>query len=616
MHKYLLFLGTSLAVAQPALADDGEIVVTATGLAQPAESAPQSITVITRKEIEQVQGADVTRVLTRLPGTTFTRTGPMGGVTLIGVRGAPAGQTLVLIDGVPSGDPSTTGGEFDLAQLATGTIDSIELLRGPNSVVWGSQAMGGVMNITTRIENGVSGSVEYGGADRVTATAAAGLKGERFEAGVSGSFVDTDGYSAAANGTEKDGYRQYNIAGRARYRVTDALSLTANARYSQGKADLDGYPAPTYTFADTDATEKLRVWSGRIGAVYETEGLQLNAGYAITDSRREGRDPEDPWGNYTFKGRSERAELFGRVALPARFALNFGGAYDWSEFRNGFEEGKAENGSIHALLGYYGDRLVVTGGVRYDHHTDFGGEWTVGANASYEVVRDLRLRAAYGEGFKAPTLYQLLSQYGNPALSPERSKSYEVGLSYAERGAPVYAAITAYRRDASDLIDFFSCWTGNAPLCATRPDGFYYNVGKGRAQGLEMEVALQWTPTLTSNVVYSYVHTENRTVGDPNRGNRFARRPAHMITGSLDWETPIGLALGFDLRVVGSAWDDAANTTRLDSYALGDLRASYRVNDTVELFGRVENIWDQRYTIAGGYGTQGRAAYIGVRLRK
>ena len=240
----------------------------------------------------------------------------------------------------------------------------------------------------------------------------------------------------------------------------------------------------------------------------------------------------------------------------------------------------------------------------------------MGANASYEVVRDLRLRAAYGEGFKAPTLYQLLSQYGNPALSPERSKSYEVGLSYAERGAPVYAAITAYRRDASDLIDFFSCWTGNAPLCATRPDGFYYNVGKGRAQGLEMEVALQWTPTLTSNVVYSYVHTENRTAGDPNRGNRFARRPAHMITGSLDWETPIGLALGFDLRVVGSAWDDAANTTRLDSYALGDLRASYRVNDTVELFGRVENIWDQRYTIAGGYGTQGRAAYIGVRLRK
>ena len=173
-----------------------------------------------------------------------------------------------------------------------------------------------------------------------------------------------------------------------------------------------------------------------------------------------------------------------------------------------------------------------------------------------------------------------------------------------------------YRRDASNLIDFFSCWTGSAPLCATRPSGFYYNVGKGRAQGLELEVGLQWTPTLTGNVVYSYTDSKNRTPGDANRGNDFARRPAHMITGSLDWETPIGLALGFDLRVVGDAFDDAANTRRLDSYALGDLRASYRVNDMIEVFGRVENIWNQDYTIAGGYGTQGRAGFIGVRLRK
>ena len=89
-----------------------------------------------------------------------------------------------------------------------------------------------------------------------------------------------------------------------------------------------------------------------------------------------------------------------------------------------------------------------------------------------------------------------------------------------------------------------------------------------------------------------------------------------MISGSLDWETPLGLALGFDLRVVGDAYDDAANTRRLDSYALGDLRASYRVNDMIEVFGRVENLWNQDYTIAGGYGTQGRAGYIGVRLRK
>lgn len=616
MHKHLLLLGSCLAMAQPAMADETEIVVTATGIAQPADRTAQPITVITRKEIDSIQGADVTRVIERLPGTTYTRTGPLGSLTLLGVRGAPAGQTLVLIDGVPSNDPANANGEFDLSQLAAGTIDSIELLRGPNSVVWGSQAMGGVMNIATRIENGLSGSIEYGGDERVTATAAAGLKGEKVEAGISGSFVDAQGYSAATSGSEKDGYRQYNLAGRARYRVTDSLSLTANARYSQGRVELDGFPAPAYTFADTAATEKLKSWSGRVGALYEAGSLTLNAGYSVADTRREGNDPDDPWGVYTLDGHSERAELFGRVALPAGFALDFGGDYEWSRFSNAPDKGKAENGSVHALLGYYGDRLILTGGLRYDDHTRFGGEWTFGANAAYEVIPGVRLRAAYGEGFKAPTLYQLLSQYGNPDVQPERSKGYELGVSYGERGDPIYLALTAYRRDSDNLIDFFSCWSGTAPLCATRPSGFYYNVGKGRAQGLEMEVGLELTPTLTTNVVYSYTDTKNRTQGDANYGNAFARRPAHMITGSLDWQSPLGLALGFDIRVVGKAWDNAANTTRLDSYALGDLRASYRVNDTVELFGRVENIWDQDYTIAGGYGTQGRAAYVGVRLRK
>lgn len=613
MYKYLFLVGSCLVLAHPAMAEDKEIVVTATGLPQSSDQTAQPITVINREEIERVQGGDITRVLTRLPGTTFTRTGPTGSLTVLGVRGAPAGQTLVLIDGVRVNDAATANGEFDLAQLANGTIESIELLRGPNSVVWGSQAMGGVMNITTRIENGVSGSIEYGGDERVTATAAAGIVNDRLEAAISGSFMDAEGYSAAASGTEKDGYRQYNLAGRARYHVTEALSLTANARYSRGKVQLDGFPPPTYTFADADVTEKLEAWSGRIGALYDIGSLQLNAGYSIVDTRRDGDDPSFP---YRIDGRSERVELFGRVALPARFALNFGGDYEWSRFSNAPDKGQAKNGSVHALLGYYGDRLIATAGLRYDEHSDFGGEWTFGANASYLISPGLRVRAAYGEGFKAPTLYQLLSQYGNPDVQPERSKTYEIGVSYGDRGDTIYLAATAYRRDATNLIDFFSCWTGTAPLCATRPSGFYYNVGRGRAQGFELEAGLRFTPNLSTNIVYSYADTENRTPGDINRGNAFARRPEHMITGSIDWTSPFGLALGFDLRVVGDTWDNASNTTLLDSYALGDIRASYRINNTIEVFGRVENVWNQDYTIAGGYGTQGRAAYIGVRLRK
>lgn len=620
MRKYL-FCITFCLICSPALAaaDDNftleergsQITVTATGLPQPIEQTGQAVTIIGRAEIESIQGADVSRIIRRLPGATLTRTGPLGSLTLLGVRGAAAGQTLVLIDGVRSNDPANANGEFDLSQLSAGTIESVELLRGPNSVVWGSQAMGGVMNITTRLENGASASVEYGGDSQVAASAAAGYADERVEAGISGSFVDQEGFSAASSGTEKDGFHQYNLAGRARYFLSETLSLNATARYAEGKVDLDGFPPPDYSFADADVTEDLRSWGGRVGALYNSGALTLNAGFAVADTERDGHDPSFP---YSLDGRSERAELFGRVQLPAGFAVNFGADHEWSRFSNAPDAGKAETSSAHALLGYYGDRLILTAGLRYDDHSDYGGEWTFGANGAFELAPGWRIRAAYGEAFKAPTLYQLLSQYGNLALQPERSKTYELGLSYGQRGDPIYASLSGFRRDATALIGFLSCFGASDPLCASRPFGFYFNEGKARAEGFEVEAGLALTPQIRAQAVYSYVDTENRTPGDFYQGNEFGRRPSHMVTASLDWDSGFGLSLGADLRVVGSAFDNRTNAVKLGSYALGDLRASFRVNQSVELFGRVENIWNEHYEVASTYGTQGRSAFIGARL--
>lgn len=626
MYKYLFLLASSLAITPHAFAasdlDAAEnaerntasrIIVTASGLPQAIEQSGQPVSVIDRAEIEAIQGADVTRVLRRLPGVTFTRNGALGGLSLMGVRGAASGETLILIDGVRVNDPASTAGEFDLSQLASATIDSIELLRGSNAVVWGSQAISGVMNITTRLENGLSGSVEYGGDKRVTATAAAGYVDERLEAGLSGSFVDEKGFSSASSGIEKDGYRQYNIAARTRYHLTDELSLVANARYVSGRVDLDGFPPPTYEFTDVDAREKLRAWSGRVGAFYQTGVLSLNAGYSISRTKRDGDDPYSP---YEIRGRSERVEMFGRVQLPWDLALDFGADHEWSRFSNAPDAGKAHTTSGHALLGLYKPDLTMTAGLRYDDHSLFGGEWTFGANAAYEFLPNIRLRAAYGEGYKAPSLYQLLSQYGNPDLQPEKSRTYELGLAYGQRGDALYLAASAYRRTMRNLIDFTSCWGSSEPLCATRPFGYYVNEERARAQGFELEAGGQIMPGLDAMVVYSHTKTRNRTPGHIYEGNRFGRRPAHLLTGSLDWDSGIGLTLGADLRWVGKSWDNRANIDRLDSYVLGDLRASYDIGDHVTLFGRIENVWNEKYTVASGYNTQGRAAYIGLRLRK
>ena len=221
-----------------------------------------------------------------------------------------------------------------------------------------------------------------------------------------------------------------------------------------------------------------------------------------------------------------------------------------------------------------------------------------------------------GEGFKAPTLYQLFSEYGNLALSPERSRSYDIGIEKGDRNGPLHFALTGFRRDSRDLIDFVSCPFGAVtPVCAGR-FGYYNNIARARAEGIEVELGAQVSERVRAQASYTYLKTENRTAGSANFGNELARRPAHAVTVSADWTTPLNdLALGADIRMVGDSFNDAGNFTRIDGYVLATLRASLPVNETLELYGRVENLTDERYQTVAGYGTAGRSAFVGARAK-
>jgi vitamin B12 transporter len=248
--------------------------------------------------------------------------------------------------------------------------------------------------------------------------------------------------------------------------------------------------------------------------------------------------------------------------------------------------------------------------LRRDQHARFGGETSFGADVSYAVAPELRLRASYGEGFKAPTLFQLLSDYGNAALEPERSRSFDLGIAWHTRNAPTWGALTLYRRDSRDLIDFVSCFGLSDGICEDRPFGTYANVGRARAQGFEVEFGLSPTTRLRTSLAYSYLDARDRA-----SGRELARRPRHALTATLDWSAPLGIALGADLRLVGDSFDDAGNLVPLDGYVLADARASLPLGTRLELFGRIENLFDARYTEVAGYGTRGRAAFVGARVR-
>lgn len=600
---------------------DPGIVVVATGSEVPLAQTAQSIAVIGQDEIASIQGGDITRVLERAAGLTFTRNGGAGGFTGVRVRGAEGEQVLVLVDGVRVADIAAPGGGFDFGNLLSGNIGRIELLRGSNSVVWGSRAIGGVVAVTTKEVDGIEAGAEYGAHESIYATASAGLVRESFSGSVNGGYRDTDGISAAAVGSEPDGFRQWEASGKARLEVTPGLALVANARYADGKLDIDGFPPPSYSsFADTAEFQKQREWSGRVGAEYASDTLDLTAGYALQDTRRKLFDPAfSPDPSFTSSGRDERAELRGRYRFGSQLAVDFGADNEWSNFATGpsfGSKGKARQASGHALVGWYGEVVTIAAGARYDDHNRFGSEWTFGANGSVKIAEDWRVRASYGEGFKAPTLYQLLSDYGNVALRPERSRSYDIGIERGDRNGPLHLAVTAFRRDTSDQIDFASCFGQVGGICTDRPFGVYDNIARARAQGFEVELGAQVSERVRAQAAYSYVKAENRSSGSLNLGNDLARRPRHAVTVWADWRTPLhDLTLGGDIRMVSDSYDNASNATRLDGYVLVTARASLPVNEAIELFGRVENLTDETYQTAAGYGATGRSAYVGARAR-
>lgn len=628
MKKYLLSV-SALASASPALAqgvDDiviadqiraDAITVVATGSETRLSEVGQPVTVITAAEIQSIQGPDITRVLERVPGLTITRNGGPGSFTGVRLRGSDAEQVLVLVDGVRLEDVSAPSGGFDFGTLTPGGVERIDVLRGSNSIVWGSAAIGGVIAVQSRDLNGVEASAELGANDSYLADASAGLSGDFGALTLNGGYSSSNGVSAAAVGTEPDGFRQWRIGGRGRVNLSPGLAIVAVARYADTRTDIDGFGPPTYSvFGDTPEYQDTRQASGRVGLRYTGSDLTLNTGFAISDTRRDYYDPTFGTApSYGYKGRSERVDLTGRLNLPANFTLDFGGDSEWTRFSSTFDaEAKANLTSGHALLGWSDGRANLAAGVRVDDHSRFGTAWTFGANGSFELTGDLRLRASYGEGFKAPTLYQLLSDYGNAALNPERSKSYDAGLEWGAAYGKVHAAVTVFRRDSRNLITFVSCASLNA--CATRPFGLYDNVGLARAQGVEAELGARPTDTLHLQAAYTYLETENRTPGNVNRGKDLARRPAHALTLSSDWTTPLaGLTLGADLRLVGDSFDNASNTRRLDGYALTAVRASFPLTEKVELYGRVENLFDAKYQTVADYGTWGRAAYLGIRAR-
>jgi len=615
----LLAAASAWPGAAPRAAEDVEVapvVVTATRLPTSVQRLGSAVSVISREDIEASGERSVSALLRRVPGLTVVNSGGPGARTDVSIRGADEDQTLVLIDGVPVNDPATTGGRFDFAGLQASGVERIEVLRGPQSALYGSDAIGGVVNVITRRGSGAPGGyagIEYGSFQTDAEQAGFGAGGARWDVAIDGARTASNGFSRVDGGAEDDGARVTSVSGRAGVSPLAPLRLEAVARVQDVHAELD----PTTTtdgFADKD--ERRR--SARLRAALTLAGGAWTQQLDVYGARTERRF-RDPGLRSDFEGERVGAEYRHDVRLGEPLTLSLGGelrrdaahareSAGGARARTRFDETQDTRSAYALAQSNLRDRLYVSLGARVDDFEDFGTEatWRLTAAVPVDATGTL-LRASYGTGAKAPTLQQrfdrtflfgFLPVQGNPALGVERSRGFDMGVEQGLLADRVTVSATLFRNTFDDLIEF--------DLGA----GTFVQVDRAKSRGVEIGVDVEASDALGLRATWTWLDTE-----DASDGTELARRPAHRGTLTADLRASDRLSLQASVELVGRRFNRPGERERLAGYARVDLAGRYALGERLELRARVANLLDRDYEEAANLATAGRSLYVGLRAR-
>ncbi len=615
-----------------------EIVVVANRAPEPLSKIGNSVTVLNEADIKLSQEPVMSDLLAQTPGLTVARDGGVGQLTSVFIRGAESDQTVVVIDGVQLNDPSAPAGDFNFANLLTSDVSRIEILRGAQSTLYGSQAMGGVINIITGEPAGPFGgglTAEGGSHNTGYFNGNLGGRDDALMWRVSANWFGTSGIPAFDEklGGTRDCASQ--IGGgtlQLRYDLTPDLQFDLRGYYTDARTDFDGYDTPSGNFGNDNEYDRSSQLLGYAGfTLHSTDRtLTQRVAFQYTDTATRNYDPDAP-ANYgspsieTFYGigRNEREEYQGTWEITPAVQAVFGAQHERSTidtYSGEFQPAPPPLENAVTIDSGYGQvqaevatGLTLTAGERYDHHDVYGGHST-GQLAAAWALNDNRtvLRASFGQGFKAPSLYQLYSNYGNQALRPETAESFDAGLEQHAWDSRLVVSATYFQRYSHDLIEFFDCSTPNA-LCVIEPNGYYANIARAAAHGAELQATLSPTPELTLAANYTLTVTEDKSPGSPTYGDTLPRRPedAANLSATYHWSVPFATSIA--ARYAGPSFDDAANTIKLGGYVLADLRLSYQLRERLELYARLDNATGKHYETAYQYGTLSRVAYAGVR---
>ncbi len=615
-------------VASPALANSDnnpldQIIVTGARAPITVGDVGSAVTIITRDDIERRQVRYVSELLRTVPGFAVSHTGAVGSQTQVRVRGSEANHVLVLVDGVRANDPAT-GDEFRWEYLATANIERIEVVRGAQSALWGSDAIGGVVHIITRSgseSSGFGGYLEGGSDDTMNGAVNGALNGEGWSLGFGFEQLTTDGSNISRTGDEKEDSDVATASLNARFQPSEAMSLQIGARSIDAYTQFDSVDffttgLPSDSNVATDTTQNYVQLGASFGATEARLRQHLTARYFDSDNRNLLDDVEDSSAASDRMTLGYQADItFGRnlLSLAAehertqfeqRGAVNFGDPNQDQELNT--------TSGIVDFQGRAGDRVTYLLSARLDNHSDFDNALTGRASLAWRANDLLTLRANVGTGQKTPTFTERFGFFpgqfiGNPDLKPERSLSYDLGLIYQVSGAASFE-VALFEQDITDEIDGFVFDPASSLFTAANLDT------DSKRSGIELGTRLALTENLGIDLSYTYTDaTEN--------SSRELRRPRHAGSAQIDYgflQSRARVTLSADYGgtrqdIFFPPFPNPSEIVTLDNYWLVDLAAQYEVSEDVTLFVRASNLLDESYEQVYGYRTQGRSTYAGIR---
>ncbi|MGV7032743.1 TonB-dependent receptor plug domain-containing protein [Methylobacterium symbioticum] len=608
-----------------------EISVSATGVPIPTVQTGSSVSVLTADLLEAQQRRTAPDALQQVPGLNVVQSGGPGGQTSVFIRGSNSNHVKVLIDGIDATDPSNGNGSFDFGQLLTEDLSRIEVLRGPQSGLYGSDAIGGVISFTTKRGEGPA---------RATA---------RIEGGSYGTFNQSGRISGSENGFDysvsvqhvraaatpvtppqlvpfgrpihPNFYDNETVSARFGYQFTEAFRLNAITRFINSRLlftgdDFSTFPALPAAFRS--AADVQQIFTRNEAEWTPLPGFHnvFAINYSNLFNRQQG--PLDPLATpdaTTGLGERTRYEYRGDYLLSPGNLLLFGAQRDEESLfttspgsvpaflraRNGNTAGYGE-----AQLTPF-DRAFLVANIRHDENDQFGPATTFRVAPSYILpFTETRIKGSVGSGFKAPTLSQLYQSFpafnffANPNLKPEESLGYDAGFEQP-LGERVLVGATYYHNDFTNLINTNASFTSNE------------NVGRAVSYGAEAFVSVRLTDTLSGRIDYTNTVTKNEITNQ-----ELLRRPRHKGSATALWTPLPGLTVSGTVIVLGHFVDGNRDFSvpRLKNpgFTLVNLAVTYDVSESVSVFGRIDNLFDRRYENPTGFLGPGLAVYGGVRL--